>query len=386
VKRATFAILALAWAASLHAQCTINISGASATAAGTLNFNIQGTLLTPTQVQSGINMWQTCGQYGTGFPRMTVNQNSSINITIQHIAGANPDPNFACGVSFWSRPNGRLTGGTINLYDMTNWGADCEPTMRETIAHEIGHALGMGDVGAGCLPDIMGPNNFQAGSRSVLGQDCNDADNLWTTPQETPPPPSGGIATYDTTCDGTMGTGYCGANSPIILNLGHGGYQMSGMNDPVEFDIDADGRPDTISWTARGTAMAFLALDGNGNGKIDNGSELFGNHTFYSWGGTDRPANGFEALASYDSNGDGVIDASDPIWNKLLLWIDSNHDGVSQPEELTPIAAAGIRSLRFDYQWTGRRDQYGNTFRYESFYTNDGARKPYYDVYFVGSK
>lgn len=391
MKRVALTLLALLWGGWLHAQCTVNLSGVTATAAGTLNFNIQGSLLTPTQVQGGINMWHTCADYGSGFPQMTVNQNSTnaINITIQHIAGANPDANSACGMSYWSRPNGHLASGTINLFDTTAWGADCEPTMSETIAHEIGHALGMGDVGSGCLPDIMGPNNLQAGSRSVLGQDCSDADNLWTTPQETPPPPpptGGGTATYDTTCDGTMGTGYCGANSPIILNLGRGADELSGTDDAVSFDIDADGHADSISWTQRGAPMAFLALDRNHDGKVDDGSELFGNHTVFSWGGSQRPANGFEALASYDSNGDGVIDAADAVWTRLLLWVDSNHDGISQPEELTPIATSSVTALYLDYHWSGRHDQHGNTFRYESTYTRDGERKPDYDVYFVRSK
>jgi len=383
---ATITAVMLSVCASINAQCVIDLPGVGVTYAASLNFNIQGTLLTPSQMQSAINMWHTCGNYGTGFPLMSVNSSGTINITIQHYAGANPTANSACGVSAWyHNGSGALTGGSISIYDSTAWGQDCESTMTETIAHEIGHGLGMNDVGAGCLPDIMGPNNFQAGSRSVLTQDCNNVDNLWTTPQETPPPPppSGGVGTVDTTCDGTTGTGYCGANSPIILNLSRGGYELSGTIDPVRFDIDADGHLDSISWTARGAAMAFLALDRNGNGSIDDGSELFGNSTFYSWGGTQHPSNGFEALASYDDNGDGRIDAADAVWSKLLLWIDWNHDGISQPEELTPITITDVTALYLNYHWTGQRDQFGNVFRYEVTYTRGGERKPYYDVYFV---
>lgn len=57
------------------------------------------------------------------------------------------------------------------------------------------------------------------------------------------------------------------------------------------FDLDADGSPDRTAWTAAGAQLAFLAGDRNGTGQIDDGSELFGNHT---WKGA---RNGFEALA-----------------------------------------------------------------------------------------
>src|SRR3954468_47164 len=72
---------------------------------------------------------------------------------------------------------------------------------------------------------------------------------------------------------------WTGCTSPIVIDLNDGSYPLSGKTDPVAFDLDADGLPELATWTAPGSAVAFLALDRNGNGVIDSGNELFGNHT-----------------------------------------------------------------------------------------------------------
>jgi hypothetical protein len=131
--------------------------------------------------------------------------------------------------------------------------------------------------------------------------------------------------------------------------------------------------------------MASLRVDRNGNGRVDDGSELFGNYTPLSDGRT--AGNGFEALREFDDNGDGKIDARDTVWQRLLLWTDRNHDGVSQPDELTPIANSSVVSISVAYMWTGRRDRWGNTYRYESrviVRAGDGSllARPVYDIYF----
>src|SRR5262249_41926005 len=94
--------------------------------------------------------------------------------------------------------------------------------------------------------------------------------------------------------------------------------------------------------------------------------------------------NGFAALAQYDENGDAVIDGNDPIWPALVLWTDLNHDGVSQPSELVPIGKTRVTAISVDYHWTGRRDQHGNTFRYQSKVWMETPR-PVYDIFFVAA-
>jgi hypothetical protein len=142
-----------------------------------------------------------------------------------------------------------------------------------------------------------------------------------------------------------------------------------------------------MAWTAPGANNAFLTLPG-ADGLVHNGTQLFGNHTPQPPSGT---PNGFAALAVYDDlknggNGDGVIDSRDAVFASLRLWIDANHDGISQPEELHTLPSLGVYSISLNYKWTGRRDQYGNLFRYRAqvnpgYPTNTGRMT--YDVFFI---
>ncbi len=75
------------------------------------------------------------------------------------------------------------------------------------------------------------------------------------------------------------------------------------------------------------------------------------------------------ALAVYDGprhggNGDGIIDFRDAIFGSLRLWIDMNHDGVCQREELHTLTSLGVNPISLDYHLSERTDQYGNVFRY----------------------
>jgi len=132
---------------------------------------------------------------------------------------------------------------------------------------------------------------------------------------------------------------------------------------------------------------AFLALPG-ADGLIHSGKQLFGNFTPQPSSAT---PNGFAALAVYDlpangGNGNGIIDSGDAIFASLRLWIDANHDGISQPEELHALPALGVSSISLNYKWDRRTDQYGNVLRYHAQVnpgdpTNTGRMA--YDVFFV---
>jgi hypothetical protein len=219
-----------------------------------------------------------------------------------------------------------------------------------------------------CYSSAVNAVTFDQFGQSYGGATCNPVP---------PAPPGGGNGgEILVDCDASSGCA-----EPLLINLDNGPFRLSGLNDPVLFDMNADGRREPIGWTARYSDVAFLALDRNGNRLIDNGSELFGNASPLPNG--TRAANGFDALAQYDANGDGVIDSSDPIWRSLLLWTDRNHNGISERDELAPIASSEVSRIYLSYRWVGRRDSSGNVFGYQGRVVVHHDVRIFYDVFFA---
>ncbi|MET0437516.1 MAG: DUF5801 repeats-in-toxin domain-containing protein [Devosia sp.] len=131
---------------------------------------------------------------------------------------------------------------------------------------------------------------------------------------------------------------YSNAADPLVLDLDNNGYTFSSLNEGAAFDLDADGKIDQLAWNSSNDGI--LAYDVDGNGTIDNGSELF-----TPWFNGGNFVNGSAALASLDTNSDGVIDANDEAFNKLQIWQDLNGDGISDAGELKSLADHGITSL-----------------------------------------
>lgn len=118
---------------------------------------------------------------------------------------------------------------------------------------------------------------------------------------------------------------------PLIIDLGGDGVELS--DDTFSFDLDADGESDQIS-RPKGNS-GFLALDKNGDGIINDGTELFGTQN----------GDGFKDLARYDSNGDGKIDKDDPIYDKLRIWKPGAN---GDQGELIGLGEVGIGAIFLD--------------------------------------
>ncbi|MBV7534453.1 carboxypeptidase regulatory-like domain-containing protein [Duganella sp. sic0402] len=125
------------------------------------------------------------------------------------------------------------------------------------------------------------------------------------------------------------------AITPIAIDLNGDGIHTIAREDMTgSFDLLGTGKAIQSGWLSKGDG--FLAIDRNGNGAIDDISELFGGAS---------KGSGFAKLASYDSNGDGVVDAHDADFASLLIWQDANSDGKTDAGELMTLTQAGVISL-----------------------------------------
>lgn len=178
--------------------------------------------------------------------------------------------------------------------------------------------------------------------------------------------------------------------SPLVIDVDGDGFNLGEPGVGVDFDMDANGTLETLQWVRPGEDEVLLMYDRNGNGVVDDGSELFGIGTPMELEGVNAE-NGFAALAQYDlpelgGNGDGWITAGDSIWNDLGYWLDLNADGVSTSDEIFDITQSGLNHLPLNPRKSRRRDAAGNHFALWAWaYGVDRSHKRrVVDVFFKG--
>ena len=164
---------------------------------------------------------------------------------------------------------------------------------------------------------------------------------------------------------------------------GDGVIKTLGTDAGIHFDHDGNGFKELSGWVAPGDGV--LMLDRDADGSLDNGSELFGNFTPLANGML--AVNGFQALAQFDSNGDGKIDASDPIWSQLKVWQhDPEATDSGDPDSsgiFTTLDALGIQSINTGYANATFVDANGNAHKQiGSFTRDDGTTSAAEDVWF----
>lgn len=145
-------------------------------------------------------------------------------------------------------------------------------------------------------------------------------------------------------------------DSPLLIDTDGDGFQLTNPRNGVAFDLDADGDLEQVGWTKANSDDVWLAMDRNGNGRIDDGSELFGNNTpVYPSGPVVTASNGFDAAQFLEGScyGGGLrdsrLDRNDAAFTRLLLWRDANHNGISEQDELTPAAQSAIQAISLQY-------------------------------------
>ena len=214
------------------------------------------------------------------------------------------------------------------------------------------------------------------GNHGGDGDDWNDdaADDMGD--------PNWDPSAEDFSWDGVPDTEDSGSDSggdsggkPVLIDLEGDGIKLIALDESnTYFDFDNDGLVEKTAWTED----AILMFDENGDGVITNARDI----AFSQY--TDAEDTDLEALATtFDSNGDGVLDAHDADFGQFNLWLDDNANGLVDLGELQSLAEAGIASIGLTSDHNQQTQADGSVIFGESIYTSiDGSTGAVADVAF----
>jgi hypothetical protein len=167
--------------------------------------------------------------------------------------------------------------------------------------------------------------------------------------------------------------------SPIVLDLDGNGIRTVSAAEGVQFDLNATGNSAQVGWVGAGDGL--LVRDRNGDGVINDGRELYGVATLNANG--QRSGNGYAAMATEDSNGDGKLSAADANFGELRVWVDGNQDGKTDAGELQGLVDLGITEIDLNYAVTSEMNNGNYVGMVSSYTTADGQTREVADVWFA---
>jgi hypothetical protein len=169
------------------------------------------------------------------------------------------------------------------------------------------------------------------------------------------------------------------AVTPVMLDLNGDGVQTLSAANGVNFDLTGLGQAEQVGWASAQDGL--LVRDINGDGVINDGTELFGAATVLADG--TRAGDGYRAMAAQDSNADGKLSAADENFGELKLWVDANSNGITDAGELHGLVDFGVVEINLDFA-KGTELNNGNLLGMTSSYTSaDGSQHEVADVWFA---
>ena len=172
-------------------------------------------------------------------------------------------------------------------------------------------------------------------------------------------------------------------HTPLAIELYGEELLTTSVEDGVSFDMDGDGMAEQTAWLKKGSG--FLVWDKNGDGMVNDGTEMFGEATVMSDG--KRAENGVEASKDLDSDNNNIINQYDELWGELRIWHDENSNGKTEEGELSLLSDWDIQSISLDFAEINLKDEADNKILFESeVVLENGERRKVADIDFQNDK